>query len=123
MDERRQFSRILFNTKASLTQGRNIWTTKIHDLSLNGALVEEPADFTIGNGALFLSFSLPDSDIELTMEADLAYKKQGQLGLSCIHIDVDSISHLRRMLELNLGDSALLNRELEHFIDVHDRQS
>lgn len=122
MDERRQFSRILFDTKASLTQGINIWTTKIHDLSLNGALVEKPADFALGDGALFLSFSLPDSDIELTMEAELAYKEKGQLGLSCIHIDVDSISHLRRMLELNLGDSALLNRELEHFIDVHDRK-
>jgi len=122
MDERRQFSRILFNTKASLTQGKDIWTTKIYDLSLNGALVEAPADFTAGNGTFILGFSLPDSDIELTMEAELAYKEKGQLGFRCIHIDIDSISHLRRMLELNLGDSALLNRELEHFIDVHDKK-
>jgi len=28
------------------------------------------------------------------------------------HIDLDSISHLRRLVELNLGDEALLEREL-----------
>ena len=34
------------------------------------------------------------------------------IGFVCRHIDVDSISHLRRLVELNLGDEALLEREL-----------
>ena len=34
------------------------------------------------------------------------------VGMVCRHIDVDSISHLRRLVELNLGDEALLEREL-----------
>ena len=120
MDERRQFSRILFDTKACLKQGDNVWETKIHDLSLNGALVQQPADFSPTEGSFTLGFSLPDSDIELQMDAKLAYRKEQLLGLKCIHIDVDSISHLRRILELNLGDASLLNRELENFIDAHD---
>jgi len=34
------------------------------------------------------------------------------LGLSCREIDLDSITHLRRLVALNLGDEALLDREL-----------
>jgi hypothetical protein len=36
----------------------------------------------------------------------------GQLSLSCTEIDLDSITHLRRLLELNLGDPDLIEREL-----------
>jgi hypothetical protein len=34
------------------------------------------------------------------------------LGFVCRHIDLESISHLRRLVELNLGDESLLEREL-----------
>ncbi len=34
----------------------------------------------------------------------------------CEHIDIDSITHLKRLIELNLGDEALLHRELAHLI-------
>jgi len=120
MNERRHFSRILFDTTAYLKQDDNMWTTKIHDLSLNGALVEEPINFSPNESNLILDLCLPDSDIKLIMLTKLVYNKDKQLGLQCVHIDVDSISHLRRMLELNLGDASLLNRELEHFIEEHD---
>ncbi|MGL5489749.1 MAG: PilZ domain-containing protein, partial [Shewanella sp.] len=46
MDERRHFSRILFAASASIHQGENQWQTTILDLSLNGALVEEPVGFS-----------------------------------------------------------------------------
>jgi hypothetical protein len=34
------------------------------------------------------------------------------VGLHCRHIDIESLAHLRRLIELNLGDPALLEREL-----------
>lgn len=120
MDERRQFSRILFDAKATLTQHETVWPTTIHDLSLNGALVAEPSGFSPSEQPLQLSFTLGESDVVVSMETKLTHQKEGLLGLECLHIDVDSISHLRRMLELNLGDASLLNRELKMFIEVHD---
>ena len=36
----------------------------------------------------------------------------GLWGLQWLHIDVDSLKHLRRLLELNLADPDLMNREL-----------
>ena len=121
MDERRQFSRILFDANATLTQQETVWPTTIHDLSLNGALLTEPPGFTASEQPLQLSFTLGESGVVVSMETKLIHQKEGQLGLECLHIDVDSISHLRRMLELNLGDASLLNRELKMFIEVHDQ--
>jgi len=120
MDERRKFSRILFATNAHLQQVVAQWETTILDLSLNGALVEEPQNFIHSGDAITLSFILPESDIEIRMETELVHQKNAQLGLKCNFIDVDSISHLKRMVELNLGDASLLNRELMLFIEKHN---
>ena len=120
MDERRMFSRILFATDAHLAQGETKWETTILDLSLNGALVEEPAHFSNSGEAITLSFTLPESDIEISIDTELVHQKNTQLGLKCNFIDVDSISHLKRMVELNLGDASLLNRELILFIEKHN---
>lgn len=120
MDERRKFSRILFAASASLQQGNEQWQTTILDLSLNGALVEEPEHFTSTAQPITLSCILPGSDIELKMATELVHHRNGQLGLKCSFIDVDSISHLKRMVELNLGDASLLNRELMLFIEKHN---
>ena len=120
MDERRMFSRILFATDAHLAQGETKWETTILDLSLNGALVEEPAHFSNSGEAITLSFTLPESDIEISIDTELVHQKNTQLGLKCNFIDVDSISHLKRMVELNLGDASLLNRELMLFIEQHN---
>lgn len=46
------------------------------------------------------------------MLVTLAHQKDGLLGLQCREIDLDSITHLRRLIELNLGSSELLEREL-----------
>lgn len=121
MDERRKFSRILFDTKARLFTESQVWETRILDLSLNGALVASPNDFSPEGNSLSLAFSLPESDVEVQMQTLIAHQKPGMIGLKCEHIDVESISHLRRMVELNLGDASLLNRELEHFIDSHEK--
>lgn len=114
MDERRKFSRILFDANAYLDQAESTWRTTILDLSLNGALVEIPETFSdTQNGNITLEFVLPDSDIQLVMNTKIVHKTSKHLGLRCLHIDVESISHLRRIIELNLGDAELLNRELE----------
>ncbi|MGI2854278.1 PilZ domain-containing protein [Shewanella algae] len=120
MDDKRKFSRILFSLDAQLSRGEMVWDTHLLDLCLNGALVEEPADFT-PEGVLELSFRLPQSEVQLSMEAEVVHRRNGRLGLKCALIDVESISHLRRLLELNLGDASLLHRELEQFIAEHEQ--
>ena len=58
----------------------------------------------------------PDTPVH--MRVRLAHDDHGQLGFVCEHIDLASISHLRRLVELNLGDPQELERELGALIDI-----
>ena len=120
MTERRRFSRVLYAAQASLSQGSQTWTTQLVDVSLQGALLERPSVWHPGEDRDYrLSFTLADSDIMLTLEVELSHEDDHRLGFYCHHIDIDSVSHLKRMIELNVGDEALLHRELEQLLAEH----
>ncbi|NQY89672.1 MAG: PilZ domain-containing protein [Colwellia sp.] len=113
MENRRQFTRILFSIKAELTVESNIYPVSIHDISLNGALItavqsEQPLKGKIGT----LSFFLSDNESAVTMHIAVVHEQDDETGLQCNAIDIDSVTHLRRLIELNLGDSEQLNKEL-----------
>lgn len=115
MDDRRRFTRIVFNTKAKMHFGSDAWPVKLYDLSLKGALIERNADVPIDtNHAYHLSFKLEGSDIELLMSIKIVHIENDTLGVECSHIGIDSAAHLKRLIELNIGDDALLNRDIEH---------
>jgi len=50
------------------------------------------------------------------MTASVAHIDPTRIGFICEHIDLDSITHLKRLVELNLGDEELLHRELSSLI-------
>ncbi len=121
INEKRKYSRILFAANAFLAQGERQWSTLLLDLSLNGALVTCPNDFPTPTGTFSLGFTLPSSDITIQMAVELVHKREQLLGLKCHFIDIDSISHLKRIVELNLGDASILGRELTLFVEQHDQ--
>ncbi len=59
-----------------------------------------------------LEVQLQDSPVRIVMEGAVAHRGDGRVGLRCTSIDMDSMIHLRRLMELNLGDPGLLEREL-----------
>ncbi|MBL4910939.1 MAG: PilZ domain-containing protein [Alteromonadaceae bacterium] len=111
---RRQFTRILFSIKATLTVAEQDYPISIHDISLNGALIKTPEHQSSLKGQLGeLSFSLNDSDeTQVLMHIAVVHETPDEMGLQCNAIDIDSITHLRRLVELNLGDDSQLNKEL-----------
>jgi len=112
MENRRNFTRILFSIKATLEVEEQTYDVSIHDISLNGALVTSPGNKTPLQGNLgVLSFHLSD-DSEVIMHIAVVHENEEEVGLRCNAIDIDSISHLRRLVELNLGDETQLNKEL-----------
>ncbi len=46
------------------------------------------------------------------MHIAVVHEHEDETGLQCNAIDIDSVTHLRRLVELNLGDSEQLNKEL-----------
>ncbi|MDP3976960.1 MAG: PilZ domain-containing protein [Pseudomonas sp.] len=111
-NERRRFQRIAFDAPTGIIQGERRWTVELHDVSLKGLLVKRPPQWDGDPNQPFdASIQLAD-DARVQMEVVLTRNQGELLGFACRHIDLDSISHLRRLVELNLGDEALLEREL-----------
>ncbi|WP_459779436.1 PilZ domain-containing protein [Photobacterium sp. R1] len=119
MKERRQFIRIVYQAPATLRQGDFQWNTALKDISLHGILLSRPDGWQPGGDPAFqVDVVLPQTDVHLTMLAELVDQNNHSLRMKIVNIDIDSISHLRRLIELNLGDDALLHRELEHLADL-----
>ena len=112
--EKRRFSRIPFHTRTTLVGPSGSWNSQLIDLSLKGALIGEPPDWGGAVGERYtLEIELGEhAEIVITMEVRIAHIEDGHIGCECLDIDVASISHLRRLMELNLGDASLLEREL-----------
>ena len=49
----------------------------------------------------------------------MAHIHDDYIGFECKYIDLNSMSHLRRTLELNLGDPRLLEREIIEMIKAN----
>ena len=113
-DDQRQFSRIPFDAQVRLSTGEGQWTSGLLDLSLKGALIERPEGWDAKPGDTGVIELTLGEDVTIRMEVSVAHLEEGRAGFHCDHIDVDSITHLRRLVELNLGDPQLLERELSH---------
>ncbi len=111
--DRRKFSRIHFDTQAHLSANGHRWDTLLHDISFRGALVDIPKNWQGKKGDHYtLKMDLEGTDITISMEVSVAHIDKNSLGLHCEKIALDDMTHLRRIVELNLGDETLLHREL-----------
>jgi hypothetical protein len=110
---RRQFTRIPFQTDARVFLPNGEFVVEVIDLSLKGALIR-PRDelfVTVGSNCV-LEIQLADAASSIRMESTIVHHQGNYYGLACREIDLDSVTHLRRLVALNLGDEALLEREI-----------
>ena len=119
VDERRRFSRITFHRPAELDLRRAQVKGELLDVSLKGALVQVPhgSDAEVGQPCA-LVIRLDAGDAAIRMAGVVAHRRGTLLGFRCDAIDLESIAHLRRLVELNLGDEALLHRELAALVEA-----
>jgi hypothetical protein len=115
--ERRHFSRIAFHRPANLDVGGVQGTCEVLDVSFKGALVEVPHGFPAPVGqACTLSIRLDAGDALIEMAGEIVHREGTLAGVRCLEIDLDSMSHLRRLVELNVGDEEVLHRELSALV-------
>lgn len=116
-EEKRPFSRVSFNAPARLRQADQHWYVQVRDVSLKGALLDVPDGLPLDEQErVELQIELNDH-IEIDMLCRVAHQEPGRLGLACVSIDLDSIQYLRRLIELNLGDGAAMERELNELVE------
>lgn len=111
--ERRHFVRVSFDAPALLTTATDAFSVHVLDLSLKGALVMAPAQADLEAGMLCqITIPLADTGNHIAMSTEVAHVEGLHTGLLCRGIDLDSVTHLRRLIELQLGNPALLERDL-----------
>ncbi|MFT5705752.1 MAG: c-di-GMP-binding flagellar brake protein YcgR [Oceanospirillaceae bacterium] len=110
---RRHFSRIEFDGKCTIDFNRHPYAAKLVDICLTGALIHAEQEITITTGQnTSISIALLDAETTINILATLVKREEDLLHFSFDSIDLESTSHLRRLLELNLGDASLMEREL-----------
>ncbi len=111
--ERRRFHRILFDAPTRIETASGNLQTCLLDISLKGALAKAPEDWQPQAGEpVVLHVMLDDAGTEITMHALCAHIEADRVGFLCDEIDMDSITQLKRLVAMNIGDDDLLQRDL-----------
>ena len=110
--ERRRFHRFPIEGSVKLYSGTTMWSTTLIDMSLRGVLVERPDPWKAELGTRYRLDLRLEGGVMIGMGVELARIANGHLGFACQKIDLDSFARLKRLIELNLGNTSLLNREL-----------
>ncbi len=120
MSEKRHFHRVGHDAPATLALGSSTWPCLVEDLSLKGCMVKLATDWPVDPSQTYqLSIHLSYA-IHINMAVRLAHQSGLRAGFHCVSIDSDSISQLKRLVELNLGDSALLERDMHVLLSGAD---
>ncbi len=112
-DNKRNFSRVNFQSAVSINYKGQRLDFDLVDVSLKGALISSSKTLEISkDDSCNLEFHLGSNEVELKIDARVVYKHDNKLGLQFDKISLDSITHLRRLVELNMEDSDQIQKEL-----------
>jgi hypothetical protein len=110
----RHFSRIPFKALVQLHFEGIAETQHAHllDISLKGALLKTTLAAHDFMGKACRVVLVLAREERIAMEGKVVHQEGPYIGVECLHIDLDSMTSLRRLVELNMGDAGLLEREL-----------
>lgn len=116
--ERRKFSRVLFDAHVELAQYDYQWHATLLDISLKGLLLQGTLpDIVAADKSILVKILLADNTT-IAMSVTVAHQHDNQVGLACAAIDIDSVCHLRRLIELNLGSAQAAERQLSELLST-----
>ena len=92
------------------------WEAQCIDISMLGMLLEVPDGFPLVVGTPFEVQLILAEDVMIEMPCTLVHVEGTHAGFRAEMMSIDSLTNLRRLLELNLADSAEVERELTALI-------
>lgn len=111
----RHFSRILFDAEVLLHLSDRTINVQLIDIALKGALVKTAtSEPLVLEEKCRLEMPLTDGGDGVMMAGRIVHLEGRHVGIECQDIDVTSLTRLRRLIELNVGDADLMKRELLH---------
>lgn len=111
-DQQRHFTRVALQVPATIASAASHWDTRLIDLSLSGALLEHPAGWSGRTGGRLTLKLLNTVPSHSGIHVEVRQVKQDRIGVAFINLDEAGSEQVRRLVEANLGDPALLHREI-----------
>ena len=117
MAERRKFQRVPFATEAEINCNEKEFDGDLLYISLQGALIHGHGTIPLKKGDICeLAIHLVDSKITMQFDVDLVHREENKFGFKFIGEDTETMIHLRRLLELNIGSSEAINKEISFWL-------
>ncbi|WP_430460201.1 PilZ domain-containing protein [Thalassolituus sp. LLYu03] len=114
--DQRQFRRVHFLQRVQVATHGEVLETHCLDISLRGVLLVRPEDVNWKlEQQLVVTLQLSESEA-ITMHCSLVHIDDDVVGCACDSMDLDSMTALRRLLELNMADPSAVNRELAELV-------
>jgi len=110
--EKRHYRRIPFIAEVVMSKDGLEWSSVLLDISLKGMLVDSPSNIEPDMNAIYSIELVLGEDVSIKMEARISHVNDEHWGMRWDNIDIDGLSHLRRLLELNLSDAEEMHREI-----------
>jgi hypothetical protein len=113
----RRFRRFPFAAEVTLSAGHDVWSAELLEIALKGAMVgtEAPLPLDIGSRCS-LCITLPGTSIALDFQAELKHCEENHYGFMFISEDLGTLTHLRKLVELNTGDAEATRNELSAWL-------
>jgi len=117
MEEKRYFSRIKFACSAQLETDGARYDAELLDICLKGALLRSEESLALMKGdACVIRIFLPSSAVTLIFNAQVAHSSGNYFGFRFLEMDAETLTHLRKLLETNLGDPEKIRDELRFWL-------
>ncbi|MDH5484560.1 MAG: PilZ domain-containing protein [Gammaproteobacteria bacterium] len=110
--ERRQYQRIPFIAEVLMEKDGNQWSSILLDISLKGMLIDPPSDLAPEMGSLYIIELVLGEGATIHMEAEITHANDSHWGMRWENIDLEGLTHLRRLLELNMANPDEMHREM-----------
>jgi len=119
MTDNRRFRRIPFDTQIQVIHGEATYKGILLDVSLKGALIQFPEYIPVKlDDTCNVIIHLPSSNVNMFFEATLVHVSQLNYGFKFLTENIDTITHLRRLMELNIGDDQAVVNEFAYWLQA-----
>lgn len=113
----RHFRRIPFAAEVTLKAEQETYMGQLLDVALKGAMIGTDTALPFELGAkCSLCIVLPGTPISLEFQAELVHSEELCYGFKFISENLETLTHLRKMIELNTGDAEATRSELSAWL-------
>ena len=111
-NERRHYQRIPFIAEVLIEHNNEQWSCVLADISLKGMLIIPPHDVEPQMNDTYDVELVLGEGATIGMQAKISHSDGDHWGLQWDNIELEGLTHLRRLLELNMADTDEMHREL-----------